>query len=86
MSKDTSHAKIGEKGTILKQAKDTIFYMVQSLSKQRELGQTRNMMNTQTKTVFNNLKLCNSALNKMAETISSLFKTTIQESILPYNE
>lgn len=56
MSKDTSHAKIGEKGTILKQAKDTIFYMVQSLSKQRELGQTRNMMNTQTKTVFSTTK------------------------------
>uniref|UniRef100_K1PP03 Uncharacterized protein n=1 Tax=Magallana gigas TaxID=29159 RepID=K1PP03_MAGGI len=37
MSKDTSHAKIGEIDTILKQAKDTIFYMVQSLSKQREL-------------------------------------------------
>lgn len=49
MSKDTSHAKIGEIDTILKQAKDTIFYMVQSLSKQRELGQTRNMMNTQPK-------------------------------------
>lgn len=54
MSNDTSHAKIGEIDTILKQAKDMIFYMVQSLSKQRELGHTRNMMNTQTKTVFNN--------------------------------
>lgn len=45
--------KFGEIDTILKQAKD-IFYMVQSLSKQREIGQTRNMMNTQTKTVLNN--------------------------------
>lgn len=54
MSKNTSHAKIGEIDTILKQAMGTIFYMVQSLSKQRELGHTRNMMNTQTKTVFNN--------------------------------
>lgn len=46
--------KFGEIDTILKQAKDMIFYMVQSLSKQREIGQTRNMMNTQTKTVLSN--------------------------------
>lgn len=45
--------KFGEIDTILKQA-NMIFYMVQSLSKQREIGQTRNMMNTQTKTVLNN--------------------------------